>query len=1076
MDDDLEQLLKAAEEQIAEELRAVLDELADAIAAELADATEIVAARFSLSRITTMWRERVPRIMRRLFRVAETASQQAASDVDGELPGDWTDLPARYDDDQLPASLGDYAEQTEHLLRAIGDRLTEAAIAALAEGLDAGEDTEQLRDRLRALFAANGAQLGETREERIARTESTRVWNAATLAAARDLTGPDRPLVKQWITRHDPRVREAHADADAQLQLLDEPFRVGGVDMAYPGDPTAPANLTVNCRCVLALARADTQQSAATSPPGEGSPVREPHTTAAAADDPPPIRTWTTPDEAALAFENTQTGDGRIFAAGALYWDGAGPWPLQYADEMGMGHDGAELAGAIQILDRDGDRITGTGVLYLTQRAGWEAVTLLDQGAPLGVSVDLDDVSVELVDNTSGDEGEETPAPAVAAASYAKVSVLSLHDGGWMITASSAPAWTASGAAMQRSYHTATVISGPGGRIPAATARTLFPDALTAAAGDPDDPETGTVVHTENAGDFLVRITRARVRGATLVAMPAYDRARIVLDPEPVMEDEPIVDDEPVVEVAAAASDDLERVIGHVCSSPVPVGAREVADALGMTVSTTKRHLRAAVDTGRIVRIGHGLYTAPSSIPEGEVFAAASGDLALPVHADRDAEWDGDAAASRVLDWATADDGTVNAEALGRAFLYRNPDADPATLSAYKLGYADVFDTGDGPRLEVVASGVYAVAGALSGARGGVDIPEDEQEQIRERVTALYTQLADAFDDPTIRAPWADDDTSDDDADMDELEASAMQVMKAKEPLPAEWFREPTEEELPPDSGGVHVVNGRAYGWVAQAGVPHEAHGRKVTIDKLAHRGIDTSYFLRTKLTLDDGSQVAVGPMTMNVGHHRDGAECETAACQFDDSRTIGAVVTVGVNERGMWFSGAAGDWLSEWDGLVFRACVPSYHMTQGSDGTWQLKAVLSVPFPGHPARLAASGVDSPLATPEMVAAVIDRSNIAINAAASFIEGPPIPPDVELEHALPANKEPQAAMVAAAMASLLTSPVFLDGLAAALEDRADQRAAMRAEMEELDALVRDISADQATNQTNRNRPDLQIHR
>jgi hypothetical protein len=1050
-DDAREQALADAEEEIAAEVRAVLDEVADEIAAELTDATEIVAARFSLSRITAMWARRVPRIMRRLFRVAQTAGEQAATDVDGELPGDWNDLPGRYDDDTLPPSLGTYAEQTEHLLRAVGDRLTEAAVAALAEGLDAGEDTEALRARLRALLAAEGAQLGETREERIARTEATRAWNAATLAAARALTGPDRPLVKQWITRHDERVRHTHADADAQLQLLDEPFQVGGVDMAYPGDPTAPPALTVNCRCVLALARADTMQSAATSPAGEGNPVRESHTTAAAAvDDPPPILTWSTPGDAALAFIGQQTGDGRVFAEGSLYWEG-GPWPLQYADEMGAGHDGAELAGAIEDMDIDGPRLTGTGVLYLMQRAGAEAAMLLRQGAPLGVSVDLDDVSVELVDNTSGD-GEDGDL-VLAAASYARVSVLPLHDGGWMITASSAPEWTASGAAMQSSTRTASVISGPGGRLPADAARTLFPGMLTAAAGDPDDPQSGTVVHTENSGDLLVRITRARVRGATLVAMPAYDKARIVLDPDPTAE-QPADESEPIEEVAAAAGDDLERVIGHVCTSPVPVGAREVAEALGLTVSTTKRHLRAAVRDGRVLRIGRGLYTAPSSIPEGEMVAASSGDIDLPVHADRDAAWDGDAAASRVLDWATGDDGTVDADALGQAFLYRDPDADPATLTAYKLGFADVFDTGDGQRLEIVANGVYAVTGALTGARGGVDIPEDEQDQIRNRVSDLYARLADAYDDPSIQPPWDDDSSDDADDGMSELEASAWQVMQQADPMPAAWFREPTEEELPPGSGGVHYKDGRIYGWVAQAGVPHAVHGRKVMIDKLGQ--IDTSHFLRAKFALDDGSDIAVGAITMNVGHHRDGAECETAACQFDDTRTVAGIVTVGMNAGGMWFSGAAAPWLSSWDLSVFRACQPSYHMTQGGDGRWQLRAVLSVPVPGHSSPLKP---EYRLAAAAHIAAtaVVERANLALTAAAATLDAEHEATTEPAGEPEPTHERPPVDDVVQAAAALLTSPQFLDRFADAFEQRQNERARLRAELDALSALVEPTS-------------------
>ncbi|MFC5076131.1 hypothetical protein ACFPN0_32145 [Kitasatospora cinereorecta] len=72
---------------------------------------------------------------------------------------------------------------------------------------------------------------------------------------------------------------------------------------------------------------------------------------------------WSTPGDAALAFENTETGDGACFRPGSLYGPGTGRGPLQYADEMLMGHQGAELAGSIQRIAREGDRITGGGVL-----------------------------------------------------------------------------------------------------------------------------------------------------------------------------------------------------------------------------------------------------------------------------------------------------------------------------------------------------------------------------------------------------------------------------------------------------------------------------------------------------------------------------------------------------------------------------------------------------------------------------------------------------------------------------------------------------------------------------------------
>ncbi|MER6563321.1 phage minor head protein [Streptomyces sp. NPDC001027] len=1229
--------LTAAEQAIADEVRAVLDDVAKEIAAELADATQIVAARFSLAQIGRMWTQRVPRLVRRLLGVAETAGQQAASDVGTELPAGWDDLPGRHDrGDDMPASLGSYVTDTEHLLRAVGDRLTEAAVTELAAGLDAGEDVAALRARLRSLFSRDGVELGETREERIARTESTRAWNAATLAAAEDLRGEGRPLVKQWQTRRDTKVRDAHDDADGQLRLLDEAFTVAGVAMAYPGDPTAPAALTVNCRCVLRLAP-EQRTAAYGSKEGQrpevfgskekmaaadgshlmggmiallpreedaqflaledGEDTGELHCTlwflgddaaqwtddqrnelvkvvrARAADlpgpvvarafgvnhwnpdsdnpawvwavgddrdhdgtslldarglaswsledthdrpdtptqhtpwvahvtgtygadtwpfdqmcerlgpivfdrirvafagdhydiplgpaeeeppmatpahtepepPPPPVRSWSTPDGAALAFENEQTGDGRVFAPSALFWDAAGPWPLQYAEAMGQGHEGAELAGAIQTLGREGNRITGTGVLYLTQPAGFDAAMLLDQEAPLGVSVDLDDVDLQLVDTTTSAEDEEAGSSFTLAASFASASVMRLADGAWMITGRSSAEWTASGAEMAHSARSVMLFTSPGGTITAGTARRVFGEHITAAAGDSDNPE-GVVFHEEKSGDYLVRITRARLRGATLVSMPAYNKARIVLDP---------LDEQTAsAPIVASSGGGHERLVTYVRSSPTPVGPRHLSSKLSMSLETVHSHLSRAMEAGTVVRIARGLYVGASTIPEGHISAAACGDLDLPVHDDRDAPWDASKAATRVLAWATDDEGDVDPDQLAQAYLWRDPDKDPATAGAYKLPFADVFGDGDAQRLEIVAGGVTSVAAVLEGSMGGVDLPDDDRTEIRAHVDTLYGKLEKAFDDPALTPPWGDEATAA--AALDalyddrgaEIVASAWHAMQDEKPMPAAWFREPTPEELPPGSGGVHIIDGRAYGWVAQAGVPHAVHGRKVTIEKLAARGLDLSHFLRARFRLDDGTDVRAGAMTMNVGHHRDGYECESAVCQFDDSRTVAAVVTVGVNEGGLWFSGAAAPWLSPWDRTVFAACQPSYHMTQGTDGRWQLKAVLSVPVPGHSSPLTA-------------AAVVDRANMALTAAVLSAESS-TPPVVEPEPEHTASSDGAPAAHSAEVTAALLEPAFLDQFADALKAREEARAAAaRAELAELTARLAPVRAELA---------------
>ncbi|MGA5497708.1 ADP-ribosyltransferase [Streptomyces cinereoruber] len=246
--------LDQGEEEFARVVAAMLDETADEFAAAVADATELVAARFSVSRIARMWGNRTRRLVRQLLGTADTAAAAAAEDIGADLPDGWDDLPARYDDNTLPEPMRQYVEVTEHLLRAVGDRLADVARAELAEGIAAGEDVDQLQGRLRAAFARDGAHLGPVREQRIARTEATRAWNTATLEAARAATGPDRPIVKQWVTRHDNRVRTEHSRVDGQLRPLGEPFTVAGVAMQTPGDPTAPAGLVINCRCRLAVA------------------------------------------------------------------------------------------------------------------------------------------------------------------------------------------------------------------------------------------------------------------------------------------------------------------------------------------------------------------------------------------------------------------------------------------------------------------------------------------------------------------------------------------------------------------------------------------------------------------------------------------------------------------------------------------------------------------------------------------------------------------------------------------------------------------------------------------------------
>ncbi|MFD6551633.1 hypothetical protein [Streptomyces sp. NPDC058398] len=62
-----------AEHDVAVVVDQVLGEVADEFARNLESATEIVAAHFSVSGIGRVFRDRMPRVLRRLLGVTETA-------------------------------------------------------------------------------------------------------------------------------------------------------------------------------------------------------------------------------------------------------------------------------------------------------------------------------------------------------------------------------------------------------------------------------------------------------------------------------------------------------------------------------------------------------------------------------------------------------------------------------------------------------------------------------------------------------------------------------------------------------------------------------------------------------------------------------------------------------------------------------------------------------------------------------------------------------------------------------------------------------------------------------------------
>lgn len=137
------------------------------------------------------------------------------------------------------------------LQRALRDKRFDATVRAALEGRKplTKAQIDKMVDRYRERMVKH-------RSEVIARTEALRSAHQGVDAmyrqaiAAGDLSASN--LSREWNTARDERVRDSHAAMHGQVQPFGQPFVSGdGNLLNYPGDPEAPPEETIQCRCAV---------------------------------------------------------------------------------------------------------------------------------------------------------------------------------------------------------------------------------------------------------------------------------------------------------------------------------------------------------------------------------------------------------------------------------------------------------------------------------------------------------------------------------------------------------------------------------------------------------------------------------------------------------------------------------------------------------------------------------------------------------------------------------------------------------------------------------------------------------
>ena len=113
----------------------------------------------------------------------------------------------------------------------------------LLQGVVGGESVGQIAKRLKRVESRMEASAVKN-----ARTMTTSAQNRGRLDSMQKAESDGVVLQKMWMSTHDSRTRDSHAEIDGEKQEQSDAFSNG---LMFPADPAGDASEVYNCRCTM---------------------------------------------------------------------------------------------------------------------------------------------------------------------------------------------------------------------------------------------------------------------------------------------------------------------------------------------------------------------------------------------------------------------------------------------------------------------------------------------------------------------------------------------------------------------------------------------------------------------------------------------------------------------------------------------------------------------------------------------------------------------------------------------------------------------------------------------------------